>query len=73
MAQNIAAAVIAQHLEIAVLGRQPAIQHLPHLHTALAQPETPRGFFAPITAITFNPDIVHSIIIIGFFNTCNLC
>jgi hypothetical protein len=68
MTQNIQAPVIAQNFKVAVIGGQPAIHGLTHLHTSKAQPEAPGGLLSAIAAVTFYFNIFHgeALYITGF-------
>jgi hypothetical protein len=62
MPQDIHCAVIGPNLEIAMVGRQPAIDHLIHLDAPLTQPEAPGGLFAAVTAVAFDMNSFQGIV-----------
>ena len=54
LTQDVHATVIAAHLEITVLGRQPAIHDLRYLDHPLPKEKAPRGLLAAITGVAFD-------------------
>ena len=56
MAQQIGGALAAAHLEIAVIGRQPLVEHLGHFDGTFAQVKAARCLFTPVAGVTLDPD-----------------
>jgi hypothetical protein len=54
--QDVAAAVVAAHPEVAVVGSQPAIEYLTDLDSARAEEKAARRFLAPMTGVALDPD-----------------
>ena len=55
MPEDIETAVVAPDLEVAMVGGKPLIEHLLHLHAAVAEMEGPGCFLPLITCVAFHP------------------
>ncbi|MBI4189555.1 MAG: hypothetical protein HY525_03335 [Betaproteobacteria bacterium] len=56
VAHDIYGTVIAFDLEVAVIGRKPAIQYFNRLDHAFSQVETPRRLLAAVAGVALNAD-----------------
>ena len=56
MAQHVGGALLAAQLEIAVLWREPSVEHLGDLDDPLAQMKAARRLLAPVTRVTLDLD-----------------
>jgi hypothetical protein len=57
VSEDIDVSVVSYDLEVAVIRRQPTIEHLLYFHTPIRDPETPRCLLTPIPAIAIHSDI----------------
>ena len=56
MAQKVGGAVGRTHLEIAMVGREPLVEHICDLDGPLAEMKPARRLLAPMTRVTLDPD-----------------
>jgi len=54
---DVGMAVIAKHLEIAMIRCQPAVKDIHYMDMTVAQLEPPRRLFAAVAGVTVNPDL----------------
>jgi len=56
VAQQVGGAFGPTHLEIAVVGREPLVEHICDLDAPLAEMKPARRLLAPMTRVTLDPD-----------------
>ena len=57
VSENVDVSVVAQNFEVAVIRRQPTIEHLHYFHTPGRDPKTTRCLLTPIPAIAIHSNI----------------
>jgi hypothetical protein len=54
--QDVRAPVFAAHLEVAVVGREPPIEHIGHRHRPFDERELTGRFLAPVPGVALDGD-----------------
>ena len=56
VSQDVAGAVVAADLEVAMIRRQPCVENFDDLDDPAAERQSPRCLFAAMTGVAFDPD-----------------